>query len=56
MMSINTAYLPISNAAELSENLYTALHEIVHILGFSPNLYNTFIDPNTNQPLSNVVG
>ena len=29
----------------------TAVHEIVHVLGFSSALYSSFIDPTTNQKL-----
>jgi len=56
MLSINTAYLPTQNAPDLADNLYTAIHEIVHILGFSRDLYSYYIDPNTNQYLTQPLG
>jgi len=56
MLSFNTAYLPTTSAPELADNLYTAIHEIVHVLGFSTDLYAYYIDPNTNQFLQNPIG
>lgn len=36
-------------------DLLTTLHEITHILGFTPSLFNDYIDPSTGALLSNTV-
>jgi len=42
------------SAVMLEQNIYTVLHELVHVLGFSTQLYNYYINPETLQPLTNV--
>jgi len=56
MLSINLATLETAQLVQLSDNLYTVLHEMTHLLGFSQNLYQYYIDPSTNELLDNVIG
>jgi hypothetical protein len=47
------AYLKF-DPAEFEENVDTTVHEILHVLGMSSNLYSNYIDENGNKR-SNVV-
>jgi hypothetical protein len=41
LVNFNLAYLKISNK-EFNDFTMTVLHEIMHVLGFSPTLYEHF--------------
>lgn len=38
---------------EYENSIYTTLHEMGHILGLTPSLFDNFINPNTGQKLGN---
>jgi len=50
----NTAY-GFSDDTEYNfqNQIYTTLHEVGHVLGFSSSLYKYYLDPNTNLPYAN---
>lgn len=56
MLSFNLARIDTTNTPDLEQNLSTVLHEMMHVLGLSSNLYQFYIDPNTGLPLPNPVG
>jgi len=51
---ISTLYIkPTESKAEREYDTVTLIHEITHILGFSPSIYSRFIDPTTGAKLTN---
>jgi len=49
----NTAYgFTDDTEFNFRSQIYTTLHEMGHVLGFSSGLYDSYIDPDTNQLLS----
>jgi len=43
----------LENAMEYENKLYTTLHEIGHILGLTPSLFDNFYNPLTGDRLPN---
>jgi len=55
MIQFNLAHFSAGDSlVKLEDNIYTVMHELVHVLAFSPMLYPFYIDPKTLQPLPNV--
>lgn len=52
MININLNYLSIATITDKQDNFLTVLHEVVHILGFSSNLYGYYIDPSTGASIN----
>jgi hypothetical protein len=50
----NLDFLPMDKVTDNEENLSTALHELAHVLGFDPYLYEYFRNPETGEYLSGV--
>jgi len=48
-------WLEAPDELQYEGTIYTTLHEIGHALGFTPGLFDNFIDPVTMQKLSNPV-
>lgn len=54
-MTFNLAYTVFGTVTDDQENLSTALHETVHILGFSMVSYPYFRNPDTGEILQNII-
>jgi hypothetical protein len=53
LLRYNLYYISSStNDATIESHIYTTLHEITHVLGFSSGLYNYYINPTTNAFLT----
>jgi len=52
----NLAYLTQQTVPDQQEALSVTIHEIMHIIGFNPQLFQYFRDPVTGQPLTNHIG
>ncbi|KAL4486499.1 hypothetical protein ABPG72_018453 [Tetrahymena utriculariae] len=50
LFNIGTMDIDESSTQSFQDNFQTSLHEILHILGFSGNSIQYWIDPDTNQP------
>jgi Zn-dependent peptidase ImmA (M78 family) len=37
---------------QIERDIYTVMHEITHVLGFSEGLYQYYINPSTGVPLT----
>lgn len=52
----NLAFLPMEKVTDDQENLSTALHELAHIIGFNPDVFPYFRNPETGETLTDIVG
>ena len=52
----NLAYMPMAKVTDDQENLSTALHELAHVIGFNPDVFVYFRNPDTGELLTNIVG
>jgi len=53
MLRYNLYYVSSTTSdVQIESHIYTTLHEITHVLGFSSGLYGYYINPNTNTVLS----
>ncbi len=56
-LTYNLAYFGAETKdTEIESDIYTTLHEITHVLGFSKSMFSLFVNPGTNILLTNHLG